>query len=243
MTLLKKAFLSLYLGIGALGGLVPASLCASTDVVGDKTLDYECRPRWDKFIVDENTTNWDKNAVACHDKYGNEVNPAKLYGAPKMYGEYEGDSYKSARRMYGTPGDSPDHSRLYGKYDPSYPGIKPKPVRAAAPVAKKSNPKEATKTKPVSKPKAKKIIRQAAPVIAEPAPQPEPVIVAPAPEPVVAQKPVPDAKAQNIARFLNEKIITEESYCTQFNPAVKGRLPKGIVLMPGRPDLMSCVKN
>lgn len=236
MKLFKNTFSKFIMGAFALGVLMPTASYSSESVVRDKTLDYECRPRWDRFIVDENSTNWDKNSIACYDKYGNEIDPSKLYGAPKMYGEYEAGAGNTA------PAAAIDYSRMYGKYDPSQPGVKPKPqvIRAAAPVPKKSNAKEAAKPKPVAKPAP--VVKPAPPKVEPqpvqaPPPPPPPVVKAPAP------KPVPDEKANNIAKSLNEKIVTEESYCTQINPPVLGQLPKGIVLMPGRTDLMSCVKN
>ncbi|MDR0726749.1 MAG: hypothetical protein LBF37_01665 [Rickettsiales bacterium] len=258
MKVLKNTLSKFVMAAMAMGILMPVNSFAAKAAVRDKTLDYECRPRWDRFIVDVNTTNWDKDAIACYDKDGNEIDPSKLYGAPKMYGEFEvgadGIITRSSRSMYGSPDGATDYSKMYGKYDPSQSGVKakPQPVRVAAPAPKKSNAKELAKPKPVVKPKhtAKPI----APVVAKPEPKveqtppPAPVIpVIEEPKPVVkahpAPKPVPAVPAQNIAKSLNEKIVTEESYCTEINPAVKGQLPKGIVLMTGRPDLMSCVKN
>lgn len=187
--------------------------------VRDETLDYWCRPRWDKYIVDVNATDWDRDAVACYDKDGNEISPAKLYGAPKMYGEYEGGASKSVLKLYGPQ---------------------------SAPAPKKANAKKIAKPKPLksksvkSKPAALALIAKA-----ESVEVPSPASIAPdcAPAAAAAARPAPDAQAQNIAKLAREKIVTEESYCTQINPAVKGPLPKGIVLMRGRPDLMNCVKN
>lgn len=215
----------------------------------DDTLDYECRPRWDRFVVDADTTNWDKNSIACYDKYGNEIDPSKLYGAPKMYGEYEGGGQNAASALYGTQQPTVDYNRMYGKYDPNQPGIKPQPkpqpVRVAAPAPKTSESKEVVKPKPVApkpkpqpkpqpKPKVESVVVAVIPVESEPAPAPKPVAKAPV---------QPSVPAQNIAKSINEKFITEESYCTEINPPVLGPLPKGLVLMPGRTDMMSCVRN
>jgi hypothetical protein len=200
----------------------------------DKTLDYECRPRWDRFIIDENATNWDRNSIACYDKFGNEIDPVKLYGAPKLYGEYEGSAEIAA--MYGNPADASRAARLYGKYDPNLPGVKP--VRARAPLFVPA-PKKAALQEPAGpKNKAKPKPAKAPPPVRPP--DPKPVKAAPA---AARMLPVPDEKARRIAGSLGEKIITEESYCTRINPPVMGPLPKGLVLMAGRPDRMSCVKN
>jgi hypothetical protein len=121
----------------------------------------------------------------------------------------------------------------------------PFPTRAAKPKAKPAPAKNsgAKKTVPVIKPK---IIPPSKPAKStKPAVKPDPK---PAPKPVAADvavkpAPLPDERALGRAKSLNEKIITAETYCDQINPPIKGPLPKGIVLMPGRPDLMSCVKN
>ncbi|MDR0741363.1 MAG: hypothetical protein LBF28_01155 [Rickettsiales bacterium] len=218
MKSLKNAFSKFIIFALALG-CAPADSFAAAH---DKTLDYECRPRWDRFVVDEKTTNWDKNSIACFDRDGNEIDPVKLYGAPRIYGEFEINAENMAAI-----------ARLYGKYDNSKPAmrIKPEPTRA-----KKSNVKKAAKAKYAAKPKPRAAVATK---------------FAPESEPAVGSRPVaeavvhvaPDEKAQSIADSLNEKIVTEESYCTQINPPVKGPLPKGLILMPGRPDLICCVRR
>lgn len=212
----------------------------------DGTLDYQCRPRWDRFIVDETQTMWDVDSLLCYDKDGNKVDLSKLYGTAPMYGELNDDGTISLRvnpsAMYGTYTDY-DPSKMYGKYDPSSPGVKkpapkPQPVRAAAPkpvTPAVAQPKPVTTPKPMA-PKPK------------PKPTPAPVIVAAAPvvvsEPAPVQKPKPKPKpapqAQEIATSVSNPFDID-SYCTQINPPVMGPLPKGLVLMPGRPDQMSCV--
>lgn len=219
---------------------------AYSQEVRDKTLDIQCRPRWDRFVVDENTTNWDKDSVTCYDKYGNEVDFSSIYGSPKMYGEFEGDVQKNID----------DPSKLYGKYDPSQPGVKV----ASAPQPKVAKPKPKAQPKVEAKRPPEPVKPKLVPVAPAPKPEPQPKptpvpalqpatqpIEKPKVEPVPAPKPVmkpavPDKNAQNIAKTLNSTVDVD-SYCTSINPPVKGPLPKGIVLMPGRTDMMSCVKN
>jgi hypothetical protein len=192
-------------------------------VARDNSLDYECKPRWDKFIVDENATNWDKTAVDCFGRYENNGDIAKLYGSPNEYGEYEAGYV-----------DVPLLRTMYGNVVEYLPASSaPKPKAKPAPVKKNSTKKIVRAAKP-------KVIPVSKPVKSI-KPAPKPVVVDIVAEPTLA--PVPDERALGIAKSLKEEIVTAETYCDQVNPPIRGALPKDVILMPGRPDLMSCVKN
>ncbi|MDR1361261.1 MAG: hypothetical protein LBJ18_03050 [Rickettsiales bacterium] len=228
----------------------------------DNSIDCAGRPRWDRFIVNESDTKWSASGSGCYsDGAGSDAK--SLYGKNQtsLYGAF--DSAYDPAAMYGKYSESSprDWSRMYGKYDSSAPAapvqVAPvsiiQPARVAAIPAKVSKPaaapaakpKQPVAAKPAAKPKPKlkpvpKAVPVAAPVIevAEPAAAPEPVKVQP------QEKAAPDAKAQNIARVLNDTIISEDSFCTRVSPApVLGKLPRGLVLMPGRPDQMNCVRK
>ncbi len=163
---------------------------------------------------------------------------ASMYGSPAMYGEY------NAREMYGMPAAPVTQpSPVVTKKE------KPKPLTAQA-----KKPKPVVKKTAAIKPKPEPAVEQPVPVVVKP--ELVPIVTAPKPmakpEPVPEVKPVatskpepilPDSKAQNIVSKLNEKPFNVDTYCTTVNPAVTGKLPPGLVLMPGRPDQMSCVKN
>lgn len=229
----------------------------------DQTLDYLCRPRWDKFIVDEKTTLWDRDSLACYDKAGREVDVFKMYGTQSLYGEFDESGNvvlkvqnQDAGRLYGDP-NGINARNLYG--EPTNAGHvvvakpKPAPIRAAAPIAVKNNPKQPVVT---PKPAAKKPVSKPAPAPIKPVkPTAEKMQVVwvepiedtmPTPKPQPKPTPVKPVKAtepaRNIAHTLNTAVDVD-SYCTEINPAVKGPMPKGLILMSGRPDQMSCVKN
>lgn len=179
---------------------------------------------------------------------------APIYGVPTLYGEYEitGDDISRANKMYGTP-----------------PVARPAPIRthqiAAHPQAKHPvKPKGAVSKK---KPSVRKpAVKPAAPRAAENKPAPDIItvpprvimvppltpdeqdahnrdagtITVPTPSPSPVSVPAKSRQyAENIVGALSYKYDIE-SYCTQRKPLHTGNLPDGIVLMPGRPDLMSC---
>lgn len=157
-----------------------------------------------------------------------------VYGIPTLYGEYEvsSDDVRRASNMYGDVALS-----------------RPAPVRAGKTqnVAAAKHPVKAKKVAPKKK-KAKK----AAPVkqavvskkIDSVVPTPDLVVVsvenAPVDTNVVPSEPVASQHAVDIAARVADKIDIE-SFCTQVKPQGRGNLPDGIIMMPGRPDLMSCV--
>lgn len=170
-----------------------------------------------------------------------------VYGRPTLYGEYELTSADvlRARTMYG------DASRRAA------------PIRDAAPVKKKAAAKHPVKPKAAAR-GAKKIAQQKASkkpaktgekaivpedkiVVAENVPALVQVATEDSPAVVTAKKtprpaPVADKSATRIAGQLQYKLDTD-SYCTSRGRGTGDNLPAGIILMPGRPDLMSCVEK
>ncbi len=153
-----------------------------------------------------------------------------VYGIPTLYGEYEisGDDVRRASNMYGVA-----------------PVSRPAPVRVGT--AQKSHaakhpvkPKKVTPKK--KKAKQKPVIKQLESVkLVEKEQLPEPVVVAVVPVPVETKsEPVPSPVANVIAEHAADKIDVE-SFCIHNRPQGNANLPDGIILMPGRPDLMSCV--
>lgn len=250
MYTIKNLFYNFLIGTMGVFILIPNGLAANRD----RTLDYYCRPKWDKYIVDEKTTQWDPESMLCFDKDGNSVDPALVYGKPALYGEDSGaggvTSQPSNALMYGDPsGIQAKH--LYGEPVNTV-KHKPAPVRTAAPVAKSGKPKpvvkaKAVKPKPVEKPvvavkstdvKEKPVaVAPVADKVDVPAPVVEPV--------VVKEKPVqkPHNPGVDVITTTLQTAVDIDSFCEQINPPVKGPLPKGLVLMPGRPDRMSCVQR
>ena len=251
MKQIKNIFRGLISGMLALGFMLPVGAFAARDT----SVDCSGRPRWDRFVVDEKSINWDAESAKCIEQANTATAAATsvpdysgLYGAPKMYGEYEGGGTARAGygSMYGAPGF--DARNLYGKYDPTVVAApvaksKPAPIRAAAPVPVAGKTKQPVKAAPV-KPKAKPAVKLApVPKLEEPK-RIEPIECTP-PPPVAKPEPkqvTPDPKAKNIVSSLNNN-FNIDSYCQQINPPIMGPLPKGLVLMPGRTDLMSCVQK
>lgn len=158
---------------------------------------------------------------------------APVYGRPTLYGEYEISSGDAARAAV-----------LYG--------ATPKNAAAKMPIkAKKVMPKKAAKKKKTSKKAMPK--KQATPMpIDDVAPiVVDDVIVVP-PHKVVSDtvvEPVPDTDKKVVAPSADAVAIAGaavddtpnlESFCTRRGTLHKGARHDGIVLMPGRPDLMSC---
>ncbi len=175
-----------------------------------------------------------------------------VYGRPTLYGEYEisADDVRCAGDMYGS-----GSSRV-------------KPVRITAPVAKTPAAKHPIKPQGAVKKKSKsnikkekggakksgdkKIVAPEKAAVADNAP----VMVAnTVPDTEIKEKTektqahlpvIPDAdmpavneNAKNIADAALMRIDID-SYCTQRGSFSGGNFPAGIIVMPGRPDLMSC---
>lgn len=153
-----------------------------------------------------------------------------VYGIPTLYGEYEisGDDVRRVSNMYGDA-----------------PVSRPRPVRAGT-VQKTPAAKHPVKSKKVGskkkKVKQKPVIKQMESVkLVEKEQLPEMVVVAVAPVPVETKsEPVPLPVANAIAERAADKIDIE-SFCVHNRPQGNANLPDGIIMMPGRPDLMSCV--
>jgi hypothetical protein len=240
--ILKKRFLA-EIRICAVAALCIAPCLAYGK--SDKSIDDACRPRWDRFVVDEKATKWDASSDACAGILEKQAKMSKLYGAPKIYGEFEEAMVgrRDVGKLYGAP-DNFNARSLYGSYEQARVGT----VRKVylPPTAPTARTKHADKAVAVSKSKQK---------TARPA-QYSPNIAKPEKEPVHYERPATAEKTQKkiyapaaadgsasiIAKTLNERIDTD-SYCLRINPPVLGPMPKGFVLMPGREDMMSCVRR
>lgn len=149
-----------------------------------------------------------------------------IYGLPTLYGEYEFDANdtKRAAAMYG---NVPKNAVLK------------MPIKAKRVVAKKALKKKKSQKK-IAKNKPKEI----APVLdMSPIPTDDIIIVPPreiVPD-VQIKIPQPSVVAIAIAGAAMDAAPNLESFCTRRGVFGRGRLPDGFVLMPGRPDLMSCV--
>lgn len=161
-----------------------------------------------------------------------------VYGRPTLYGEYEITKSDVARA-----------ANIYGNA--------PRAITADASAknAVAKHPVKAKKVKP-KKSKARKSSARAGKKVPGIAPQPKPAQVielasAPvfeevvrkdvkeeAPVPEVPKTNIPSDYAAEIKGALSNKYDVS-SYCVSVS-AGDGKIPDGFVLMPGRPDLMSC---
>lgn len=180
------------------------------------------------------------NAMADYEK--------PVYGRPTMYGEYEltAADVSRARAMYG---DAPhraapirDATPVKNKAAAKHP-VKPKATaRGAKKKAVQKVSKKPAKTGEKATPPVDKIVvpEKAVEVPPQAPAEVAPVIAAPAAAPRPA--PVADESATSIAGQLQYKLDVD-SYCTSRGRGAGGNLPDGIILMPGRPDLMSCMER
>lgn len=151
-----------------------------------------------------------------------------VYGRPTLYGEYEISS-----------GDTRRAAVLYGAV--------PKNAAEKMPVkAKKVMPKKSVKKKKTQKKSSSTKPMEPMPIVIAPA-APDDVIVVPAraaapiAEPHEQKKaPIPSPDAVAIAGAVTDDTPGLESFCTRRGKLRKGARPDGVILMPGRPDLMSC---
>lgn len=177
-----------------------------------------------------------------------------VYGIPTLYGEYEigADEMERIRGMYG---DAPARRAAPIKAtDARHANAAKQPV-----MAKKTAPKKKTKQSPKAKKKSAErsaaVVQQVAPaapkanpaqppvlkveVVADTLPPPPTAIAEPSKTAPAPKAPQPDAHAAGIADALGRR-MDADSYCTIRARAPSGAMPDGFVLMPGRPDLMSC---
>ncbi|MDE6570731.1 MAG: hypothetical protein K2L95_00725 [Alphaproteobacteria bacterium] len=176
-----------------------------------------------------------------------------LYGAPQMYGEYETPMPTRATlmQMYGTPPASP---RPMMAPIVTAPGGDRRPARPPR-VAPKQAAKK--KTAAAQKPQVKKpaLVKKQMPAAQPVASAPDVhAIVVVADAPVVAPDDVPTRAvtsrrripvgpkyARGIARHVRNAVDVD-AFCEKIRPRPRGPLPDGLILMPGRPDLMCCVE-
>ena len=161
---------------------------------------------------------------------------APVYGRPTLYGEYEISA-----------ADARVAAKLYGA-TPRNSGVK-MPVKTKTAIPKKSVKKKKApkKTSVKEKPKAE-APRAATPDVIVVPPRdgaqsaPKTDVVAPAVPDKAPSVPVPAAPSKDaLAIAASARAVRHEnSYCTQRGKRSTGRIPDGFVLMPGRPDLMSC---
>ncbi len=166
-----------------------------------------------------------------------------VYGVPTLYGEYEisADDTRRAADMYGKYSKRPAAIRAGAVKNT--PAAK-HPVKAKKAAAKK---KAVKKSKKVAMKKSVKAASVPAKVATLPKQDDniEKVSVVQKDDkkvPAHVAKPVASQDAVDIAAHASHKFDTE-SFCTQIKYQGRGNLPDGIIMMPGRPDLMSCVSN
>lgn len=158
-----------------------------------------------------------------------------VYGRPTLYGEYEMDSARMSRaaKFYG---DAPRIAAIPAKN--AAPAAK-RPVKAKPAVPKQVKKKKAAKKK-VTQPKAaaaRSADEVQVSVSAMHIEKTESVSVQPAKK---IYMPAPSAVAIAGAAKQGREFRDVDSFCTRrAAPSRKSSMP-GIVLMPGRPDLMSC---
>lgn len=158
---------------------------------------------------------------------------APVYGRPTLYGEYEISS-----------GDTRRAAVLYGvtpKNAAAKMPVKPKKVMPKKSVKKKKTPKKVAPKKQVEP----MPIETAAQIVADdvivvPPREITPDVSAHVAELPAKKLPEPSAEAVAIADAAKDSVPNLESFCTRRGIFGKGKQPDGIVLMPGRPDLMSC---
>jgi len=156
---------------------------------------------------------------------------APVYGRPTLYGEYEINAADVSRagKMYG---DVPRVASIRAPKSRRA-NVAKHPVRPKGAIAKKSSKKVIRSSHKKDKVRAnKKQVVTAPDVALMPAP---PIIAVPKRAPVAS----PDALA--IADALKTPDI--DSFCVTHDTSNTGRVPDGFVLMPGRPDLVSCGKK
>ncbi len=164
-----------------------------------------------------------------------------VYGRPTLYGEYEINAADVARaaRMYG---DAP--APIQASRRGAATGAAKHPVRMKKVAAKKKSSKRVEKTVA----RNLKPVQETAPtVVADDAPAPETHDKVAVSTTTVAPPPpktnIPQKYADSITGALSDAPRDVASYCTQIGARPSGKLPDGYILMPGRPDLMSCVEK
>lgn len=179
-----------------------------------------------------------------------------VYGRPTLYGEYEvvADDVARAGKMYGaaphaqpirvaTPTKTPAAKH---PTKPKKSGPRKKAQKKSAPVARAVTKSPQTDTATTVPENVDVVVADAAPakiveieVSSETAPIVADAVVAAPTEPVRAPAPQPTPQAADIAGAVANK-LDADSYCTSQAQAPGGNMPDGFILMPGRPDLMSC---
>jgi len=158
-----------------------------------------------------------------------------VYGRPTLYGEYEisAADTRHAAAMYGAVPQNPAAKMpVKVKKVASKNSIKKKKKTAVKAEAKKKAPMRAVK-KVAAPVMVKKAEEQKVEIAVK---EPAPVV-----EPVPAHAPAaPSPVAVSIAASAAGAPHDIDAFCTQRGGRGAGRLPDGFVLMPGRPDLMSC---
>lgn len=174
-------------------------------------------------------------------------NTPPVYGVPTLYGEYEilPDDMQRASEMYGT--NTPHVAPIRATSTKQANAAK-QPTKAKKAAPKKSKKAVAKKKKTNKKPSVKKsavVTEKVESVANDKHVAPADVVTV---VPVDAAPVVPVASAGpsrlaiDIATHAADKVDIE-SFCIQTKHQGHGNLPDGIIMMPGRPDLMSCVSN
>lgn len=162
---------------------------------------------------------------------------APVYGRPTLYGEYEISS-----------GDTRRAAVLYGAVPAERGAAVKMPVKTKTPIPKKQAKKKKTvkkvrtaaqqnKAVPVQ---TKKVVSDAnvGDIVTKKAiTPPQEEVVSPK---VDAPKQVPAPSSDAVAIAGAAVVPDADAFCTRRGRVGSGKLPDGIILMPGRPDLMSC---
>lgn len=186
-----------------------------------------------------------------------------LYGAPAMYGEPERDmpTRDALLKMYGTPPAArarpitapvvtlPGGDRRPARPPRAAPKQAAKKKTSTAPKPQVKKPALVKKQVPASAPTKPSQLMSAPDVVAAPTSVAHGVVVvtsgAPSPTPQVRavrpRIPVGPKYARGIARHVRNGVDVD-AFCEKIRPRPRGPLPDGLILMPGRPDLMCCVK-
>jgi hypothetical protein len=232
----------------------------------DTSVDCAGRPRWDRFVIDEKTTKWDSDAGKCFGgetmMYGNSA----MYGgyeaskedveAAKAYISAQSQSAKTAKAAQSNTAKTRAAKLKQAKSGKAAKANK----TAAAGKTRAAKLKQAKSGKAANAgraaafagtAKAKAAARDKIGVMSANPRRAMDGRLANADESAAeflsaehqtgSERALPDSKAAAIASSLAAGFIDVESWCIRISPPVRGPMPRGFVLMPGRPDLMCCV--
>ena len=156
-----------------------------------------------------------------------------VYGRPTLYGEYEINAEDVARASH-LYGDAPRTASIRVIPNAKKVAVAKHPVKA-----KKAKSKKMPVKKKMAKPKSDSVVA-VGPIVPD-APQPKETPAVKKEVHIAPPPAVPSGDAVSIAGAVRAN-LDESSYCVRRAKHGRG-VPDGFVLMPGRPDLMSCVSH